>query len=208
MELAQTRTGCGAPSVWSPDGRATVLSCIGCGRIDTAQQCAGTCGEYSAEIVAATAHDRARVRRAAARARLDALTALTRRLAAHPPVDDARAAYAELQDQARQTLRELPRDGPADDRAERLAVWSCGCCGRMEAEAPCIGVCTDELLDVVRGDLHDELIAEVQALDARVGALRALVRQLAFVRPRDGSWAANLRVMQQRARTLVGADAR
>ena len=207
MEVARTPTGCGAPPVWSAGGRATVLSCIGCGRIDTPQQCAGTCGEYAVEIVPAAAHDRTGARLAAARARVDALDGLTRRLAAHPDVDDWQAAYTALQADARAALRDPPTVAPVDERVAPIATWSCGCCGRMEAEAPCIGVCTDERLEVVRGDVHEQLVEELRAVDARLSALSALVRQLAFARPRDGTWAANLRALRDRAGAL-GAEHR
>jgi hypothetical protein len=185
-----------------------VLSCIGCGRIDTAQQCAGTCGEHRVEIVPAAAHDRAAARLLAAQGRVDALVALTARLvAAHVPgADGVEVAYRALQAEARAVLRATPAFEGADDPAERLAVWSCGCCGRMEAEAPCVGICTDVRLEVVRGDVHDEVRAHLEAVDARLRDLTALVRQVAFVTPRAGQWDATFRVLQARARR--GARAR
>jgi hypothetical protein len=202
-------SGCGAPSVWSADGRATVLSCIGCGRIDTAQQCAGTCGEYAAEIVPAAAHDRAAAGLDRHRRHVDALVALTARLAAHDlGADDVAVVYRALQAEARAVLRAMPAAGEDGDAApERLAVWSCGCCGRMEAEAPCVGICTDERLEVVRSDVHDRVLAQLRAVDARRRELSVLVRQLAFATPRAGGWEASFRVLQRRARELVAATA-
>lgn len=201
--------GCGAPSVWSPDGRATVLSCIGCGRIDTTQQCAGTCGEYRREIVPAAAHDRAAARLDACRGHVETLVALTARLAGHVPgADGVEVAYRALQAEARAALHAMPAAAEADEGPpERLVVWSCGCCGRMEAEAPCVGICTDERLEVVRGDVHDAVRANLEAVDARLGELTALVRQLAFVTPRDDGWEASFRALQDRARRVVGVTA-
>ena len=198
-------TGCGAPSVWSRDGRAIVLSCIGCGRIDTAQQCAGTCGEYRQEIVPAAAHDRAAARLDVDRRRRDALVALTARLAAQAPgADGVEVAYRALQAKARAVLRALPaaaEDG--DPSPGRLAVWSCGCCGRMEAEAPCLGVCSDERLEVVRGDVHDGVVAQLDVVQAQLRELTALVRQVAFVTPHAGHWEVTFRALQGRARHVV-----
>jgi Fe-S oxidoreductase len=195
--------------VWSAGGRATVLSCIGCGRVDTAQQCAGTCGEYAAEIVPAAAHDRAAARLEGLRRHVDALVALTARLAAHGAgADDVEVVYRALQAEARAVLRALPAAEEDDDAApERLAVWSCGCCGRMEAEAPCVGICTDERLEVVRGDVHDEVLAQLRAADARRHELSGLVRRLAFSTPRAGGWEASFRALRRRARELVAPTA-
>ena len=212
MTTARSSTGCGAPSVWSPEGRATVLSCIGCGRIDTAQGCAGTCGEYRLEIVPAAAHDGTAARVAARRARLNAFTALAARLAAHAPGTDGwEVSYRAFQAEARAVLHTVaaaPERTDLDADVERLTVWSCGCCGRVEAEAPCIGVCTDERLEVVRADVHDEVRAELESMTAPLRDVSAVVRQLAFVTPRPGGWETTFRALRGRARALVGAEAR
>jgi Fe-S-cluster-containing hydrogenase component 2 len=207
IEIVQAPAGCGAPPVWSADGRATVLSCIGCGRIDTAQQCAGTCGEHALEIVAAADHDSARARLGVARSRAEALRAVTARLAAHPEADDCESAYRALQAEARAVLLALPAAVDASS-AERLAVWSCGGCGRVEAEAPCVGVCTDEQLEVVRADVHDEVRTELARVDAGGNELLSLVRRLASVTPRPGGWEASLRALRDRARELDAQPAR
>jgi hypothetical protein len=207
IEVLRSPTACGAPAVWSAHGRTTVLSCIGCGRIDAAQQCAGTCGEHRMEIVAAAAHDRAVARLGAERRRADALRPVIDRLAAEGVVDDWESAYRRLQAQARDVLRDVAAAAPADGAAERLAVWSCGGCGRVEAEAPCVGVCTDERLEVVRADVHDEVHAEQERIGSRVHQMDALVRQLAFVTPRANGWKASVRALRDRARELSARPA-
>jgi hypothetical protein len=116
IEVLPSPAACGAPAVWSADGRVTVSSCIGCGRIDTAQQCAGTCGEHRMEIVAAAAHDRAVARLGAERRRADALRAVIDRLAAQGVVDDWGSAYRRLQAQARDALRALAAAAPGQPR--------------------------------------------------------------------------------------------
>jgi hypothetical protein len=199
IEVVQSPARCGAPPVWSTDGRATVLSCIGCGRIDTAQQCAGTCGEHPLEIVAAADHDRARARLGVARRRADALRAMTERLAAHSEADDCVSDYRALQAEARAVLLALPA-ADDDPSAERVAVWACGGCGRVEAEAPCVGICTDERLEVVRAGVHDDVCAELARVGAGENALLTLVRRLALVTPRPGGWEASLRALRGEAR--------
>jgi hypothetical protein len=209
IETARGVARCGAPPLWSADGRATVLSCIGCGRINTAQWCAATCGEYRLEIVPAAAHHAVAARLAVERRRADALGALTARLAAYVPGPDGpEPAYRALQVQARAVLRGLPApeaDGDGDGQADRLEVWACGCCGRVEAEAPCVEVCIDEPLEVVRGDVHDDVLAQLASVEARLRELTALVRQLAFVTPRAGGWEPSFRALQDHARRLVDA---
>jgi hypothetical protein len=183
---------CGAPSVWSDGGRATVLSCIGCGRIDTAQQCAGTCGEHRLEIVPAAAHDRLLAVLAAERDREERLRAFVERLAAGAP---SAAAYRSLRAEARELVAAAP---PAEEPAERLLTWACGGCGRVEAEAPCVGVCTDAPLDVVRADIHDRRREALEACRARVRSLTAPVRLAAFTTPRPaGDWPAHVRALQR-----------
>jgi hypothetical protein len=196
--------GCGAPSLWSGDGRATVLSCIGCGRIDTAQRCAGTCGEHRLEIVPAAAHDHTVARLEAERMRAEALVAVTARLAAHASGTDGwEAAYRTLQAEAREVLHALPAAGTQEPE-QRLTVWSCGCCGRVEAEAPCVEVCIDEPLDVVLGGVHDEVCGQLESVGSRVRELRGLVGRLAFATPRADGWEASFLALQDRARKLLG----
>jgi hypothetical protein len=202
--------GCGAPPIWSDAGRAWILSCIGCGRIDTPQQCAGTCGEHRLEIVPAAAHDLAAAQLGAERARADALGAVTARLAAHahaPSPDGWEAAYRTLQAEAREVLHTLTA-AASDEPAEPRTVWSCGCCGRVEAEAPCVEVCIDEPLEVVRADVDDEVRAQVESVGSRVRELRGLVGRLAFATPRADGWETSLRALQGRARELVEDEAR
>jgi hypothetical protein len=185
-------SACGAPSVWSAGGRATVLSCIGCGRIDTAQQCAGTCGEHRLEIVPAAAHDGVVAALAAEREREERLRAFAERLSAGVASE---AAYRSLRAGARELIATAP---PAEEPAERLLTWACGGCGRVEAEAPCVGVCTDAPLDVVRADVHDRARAALEACRGRVRSLTAPVRLAAFTTPRPAAdWQAHVRALQR-----------
>jgi hypothetical protein len=183
---------CGAPPVWSAGGRATVLSCIGCGRIDTAAQCAGTCGERRLEIVPAVAHERVASRLATERDRAQQLRAFCERLMT---CELGESAFRSLRAEARSLVRDPePWD---DEPAQRLTTWACGGCGRVEADAPCVGICTDAPLDVVRASVHDEARAELERWRARVHELAGVARLVAFTTPRDGNWAVHLRALQR-----------
>jgi hypothetical protein len=85
---------------------------------------------------------------------------------------------------------------------ERLPVWQCIGCGKIEAPQPCIGVCRDRQVDLVYASEHEEALARERA---RIEALAAVVRQLAWTTPREGEWERGYRALQERARRLVKA---
>jgi hypothetical protein len=72
---------------------------------------------------------------------------------------------------------------------ERIKAWQCIGCGRIEASAPCLGICEDRPRQFVYADDYDRL--------------EALVRQLASVTPRPGEWERTYGALQQRARELL-----
>jgi hypothetical protein len=80
---------------------------------------------------------------------------------------------------------------------ERLKVWQCIGCGKIEAPQPCIGVCRDRKAELVYGDDYDSLGAETNAL-------RELARLIASITPREGEWESSYRALQRRARELLG----
>jgi hypothetical protein len=175
-----------------------MLSCIGCGRIDTAQQCAGTCGEHRLDIVGAAAHDHMLDALAAERRRLRGLRAFVERVVRCEPGE-----YAAVRADARSLLSAPQRAGDAP--APRLTTWACGGCGRVEAEAPCVGICTDAPIDVVRASVYDEARAELATVRARVGELVAVARLVAFTQPRDGDSEAHLHALKRVADERVAA---
>jgi hypothetical protein len=80
---------------------------------------------------------------------------------------------------------------------DRIEVWQCIGCGKIEAPQPCIGVCRDRKTELVYATDYDVLAAEADAL-------REVVRRIATITPREGEWESSYRVLQRRARELLG----
>jgi hypothetical protein len=187
--------------------RFALWCCIGCGSIENRQPCLGRCDESKLVIVRAVEHDEVLARAAHARVEVEALTASVRALASMEPQDDPERAYRALQADARLILRSLEATGldhlGGGSAVDRLTVWSCAACGRIEAPQPCIGVCVWPQEEVVRADHHDEVEAQAEVARRHARELSKLVHRLASVTPRDGHWTATGRAMQDEARGLM-----
>ncbi len=83
---------------------------------------------------------------------------------------------------------------------ERVTVWQCIGCGKIEAPRPCIGVCTDRKTAMVYAWQHDAALAEAAA---RAAKLEGLVRRLACITPRGGAWESSYRALQAEARQAL-----
>ncbi len=81
---------------------------------------------------------------------------------------------------------------------ERVAVWQCIGCGKIEAPQPCIGVCRDRKAELVHAEDYD-------ALAAHAAALAAIAREIATITPREGEWERSYKALQQRARSALVA---
>jgi hypothetical protein len=79
---------------------------------------------------------------------------------------------------------------------ERVDVWQCIGCGKIEAPQPCLGVCRDRKAQLVYAEDYDALLAETDAL-------RAVVRQIAAVTPHEGECVRTWQALQARARTAL-----
>ena len=75
--------------------------------------------------------------------------------------------------------------------ADYLKAWQCIGCGRLEAPAPCLGICQDRPIELVGATEHEEALA--------------LIRLLAWSKPREGEWERSYRELQERARKLLAA---
>jgi hypothetical protein len=92
--------------------------------------------------------------------------------------------------------------------AERVTVWQCIGCGKIDGPRPCIGVCEDRKVEIVYASVHDEAIAKVALIRRHAEALEAFVRRLACTTPREGEWERSYRALQNQARlTLVALAA-
>ena len=94
-----------------------------------------------------------------------------------------------------------------DATTERVTVWQCIGCGKIEAPQPCIGVCQDRKVEFVYASVHEELLCQVELLRQQTQALAALVRQLARTTPREGEWERSYRALQDQARRALAAFA-
>lgn len=73
--------------------------------------------------------------------------------------------------------------------ANVVKAWQCIGCGKLEADATCIGIC------------EDRPVRLVSAADYEV--LETLVRRLATATPRSGQWESSYRALQREARALL-----
>lgn len=79
---------------------------------------------------------------------------------------------------------------------ERVPVWQCIGCGKIEAPQPCIGVCRDRRTELVYAEDYESLLGRSEALGE-------LVRLIATVTPREGEWESSYRALQRRARDVL-----
>ena len=84
---------------------------------------------------------------------------------------------------------------------DRVDVWQCIGCGKIEAPQPCVGVCRDRRAQLVYAEDYDALLAEAEAL-------RGIVRQIATITPRAGECERTWEALQARARAIVGTPRR
>lgn len=80
--------------------------------------------------------------------------------------------------------------------AERTTTWQCIGCGRLESDAPCLGVCQDRKVVVVSATDYDQACRQVDEL-------RLFIRQLALVSPRGDNWERTYKALQKRAQRLL-----
>ena len=89
--------------------------------------------------------------------------------------------------------------------SERVRVWQCIGCGRIEGPRPCIGVCEDRPAEYVPAEEHD---AALSAARRRAEELAVLVRQIAHTTPRAGGFERTWTALQASARALLEAHTR
>jgi hypothetical protein len=75
--------------------------------------------------------------------------------------------------------------------AETIKAWQCIGCGRVEANAQCLGICQDQPVRLISAADYE--------------ALEAFVRRFASSTPRDGQWQRCYLALQREARALISA---
>ena len=68
--------------------------------------------------------------------------------------------------------------------SDTIQAWQCIACGRIEAPQNCVGICQDRRVEFVYAFEHAETERELDAARRQRDALFALVRRLAYSRPR------------------------
>lgn len=90
--------------------RVTAWQCIGCGRIEGAQQCVGICQDRRMDFVYAADYDEVLAQLALMRQRTEALVALVRQLACTTPREgEWERTYRALKARAQRVLESLAR---------------------------------------------------------------------------------------------------
>ena len=91
-------------------------------------------------------------------------------------------------------VRAVPTEAAA--MIETIDAWQCIGCGRVIAERPCIGICTDKRVELVQA-------ADYAELAWRAEQMEEVLTLIATITPKpdrlDASWAA----LQQRARAVL-----
>ena len=157
----------------------TVRACIGCGAIDNAQPCLGTCVDRRLDLVRADQHAAAVAALSGLEQALAERRTLVERLARSAP---AETEWEPLRARARATLRVAVTIEPGDV----VTTWKCESCGRIEAPQPCIGVCIRPETPMVTASEHAEVLEEAAAARRELEWWAPPVRQLAWTTPRPG----------------------
>jgi hypothetical protein len=79
---------------------------------------------------------------------------------------------------------------------ETIEGWQCIGCGRVDAPRPCIGVCQDKQVELVRAEDYAEMAWRVEQLQE---ALALIAR----TSPKPGQLEASWLALQARARALL-----
>jgi hypothetical protein len=69
-----------------------------------------------------------------------------------------------------------------------IQAWQCIGCGKIEAPAPCIGVCRDRKILMVGKDEHEQALTEGAALRAQLARAHAMLQRFALATPHEGQW--------------------
>ena len=86
---------------------------------------------------------------------------------------------------------------------EIIQALECIGCGRLEGPRPCIGVCQDQIVDLVYASDYKDALAQAELARKRAELMESVIRQLAWTRPSSGEWERSFRTLQDRARTAL-----
>lgn len=179
-----------------------LFRCVGCGAMGAERDCLGACDFRKFEVVTADLYADLWAALDAAETRLAAARPLPSWLAGLADGAALRASYGDAQAQARALLRDARADAPPDEariEEERFTLWRCTTCGQAEAAQECLGVCVRPVADYVEEADFRALAERERILQARAQAASALMRDLAWTRPREAQWEAAARRLRAQA---------
>ena len=82
---------------------------------------------------------------------------------------------------------------------DTIEAWECVGCGRLQADRPCIGVCTDRRVELVSA-------ADYAELAWRAEQMAATLALIARITPKPAALAQSWAALQARAKALLDAD--
>lgn len=77
--------------------------------------------------------------------------------------------------------------------ADRIKVWQCVGCGRIDDPQPCVGVCRDQKVEYVLAAEHDRVVS----------LLEEVVRTIAATAPREKEAARHWAALRERAKRAL-----
>jgi hypothetical protein len=92
---------------------------------------------------------------------------------------------------------------PDNATTDRVTVWQCIGCGRIEMPQPCIDLCQDRKVEFVYANVYDETLSQAELMRLKAEALETLVRRLAHTIPRNGAWERSYRTFQSEAKRIL-----
>jgi hypothetical protein len=185
----------------------TISTCVGCGALSLPGTCPEGCfDERKLELISAFEYDQVRQQSdRAARHVAELRNALVRYT--DGDTCEAGAALPAARADARTLLQAVGRSGVPDAeqgaRAEAIVAWRCARCGGIDAPQPCIGVCTRTPTEWVRLAFYEEERNRLSELLRQRQRLLDVVREFAFVTPKDGREALNWQRLRTRARQAL-----
>lgn len=81
---------------------------------------------------------------------------------------------------------------------ETIDAWQCVGCGRVLAERPCVGICSDKRVELVQA-------ADYAGLAWRVQELERVLSLIAHVTPKPDALQASWLALQEQARKVMDA---
>jgi hypothetical protein len=76
---------------------------------------------------------------------------------------------------------------------DRIKVWQCIGCGRIDDPQPCVGICRDQKVEYVLGADHDRIVS----------LLEGIVRTIATTSPRENEAARHWAALRERAKRVL-----